>query len=227
MDRDQVSKLLAGHWTSNDFLQSVDESKSVFAAREYSSKLFGMVLEEDNLLSDAPYLDGFTEQEGGYGSPIKFNPIRGVFENDMEKLEEYTYLKEPFQIHLEDDNLLRIEYVNDATKESYRKVTDVQTELRKILFEGLYRHAISRERVEFKRNGQLDGIPSVQNFEVIYNFETTGYEFDAVSLLSDKDFPPEPYHFRFDNDTLHLFAITGEFPNYSIDKSAFQLIRTL
>ena len=224
-DLSQVSNLLAGYWISDDFLTRTERSKSVFATREYSSKLFGLALETENLLGDEPYLDGFTEHEGGYGTPLKFNTVKGVFENDMEKLEPYSFLNEPFEVHLRDQNTLEIRYGIDSIKELYRRVADVQTSLRRTLFEGIYINPVSSERVEFKRDGQLNGIPSKQRFEVLYDFESAGYQFDVVSFLADGQVAQDTYHYRIKKDTLSLFSIEGDFPEFSIGEKKYQWIR--
>ena len=107
-----------------------------------------------------------------------------------------------------DTNLLELKFANRG--EVYRKITDDQTELRRILFEGTFKNINkSGEVIQFKKDGQVIGIDNLKYFTLVYDF-VEGINFDACILtIKPDDFwiNGEAFHYKINQDTLRLYRI--------------------
>lgn len=208
-----IADQLDGYWLSNSYLVDVNSSGSIYDSRNYDTKFWGFRLEKKNLLSDSAAINGFTEHEGGYGGPIKFDSIKGTFVNDRSNADEFSFLKEPFELKLIDSNHLELDFGNK--KEWYRKVSDEQIELRKLLFEGKFKDLMHDNRViEFSRDGRIVGLDNKEYFELVFDFGE-GINYDVSIFYADKDSSglwtnEDLFHFKIKNDTIKLYKITPD-----------------
>lgn len=223
------AKLLDGYWISNNYLSEIEKTKSIYLNRQYDSKLFGFTLDKKNLLSDTAYLNGFTDHEGGYGSPLIFDFKKNTFVNDLKRLEKSASLPDSFELQIINENL--IEMVSKAKFiDKYRKVVDDQTELRKILFAGNYTSTDSHKKFSFDKNGSLQGFDNKVYYELAYDFGE-GISYDAIILYKSKKggnwSDGDLYKFEFISDTLKLYHVkqNWESMQHTIEGLAYKLVK--
>jgi hypothetical protein len=225
-----VAEQLDGYWLSESYLLDVDSSRSTYHSRDYSTKLWGFRLVKENLLSDSAVLNGFTLHEGGYGGPITFDSVKGAFINDMTKADQFSFLDKPYELRLIDGGLLEFDFGHK--KDRYRKVSDEQTELRKLLFEGAFNDLIHDDKViRFSSDGRIIGLERQNYFEVVFDFGD-GIDYDAVILYPDQESSGmwkkgDLFHFRINADTLKLYRIMPDWDemNHTIGDLEYVLVR--
>jgi hypothetical protein len=208
---DRESMRLEGVWLSDYYLSSIEVSRSVYESRKYNAKFWGFVLDKNNLMSDSAALNGFTEHEGGYFCYLNYDTGKNVFEHDLNKDTEFSYLKGvPFELGLVDS--IRLELKTEREKEMYRKVSGEQTALRDILFAGKYQD-LKKENgvIEFKNDGQISGVENRRYFDIVFDFGE-GIEYDACTFYTHIDSSRlgtngDMYHYKINADTLRLFKL--------------------
>ncbi|MBT1703406.1 hypothetical protein [Chryseosolibacter indicus] len=222
--KQSITNELDGYWLSDSYLVEVANSRSIYLSRNYTTRLWGFRLEKANLLSNSPMLIGFTEHEGGYDIPIRFDPISNFFiAND------FSYIREPFRLVQVDTNHLALDF--DNKKEVYRKILDERTELRKVLFEGQFKSLPNDSIIEFKSDGTIKGIDGYRYFEPIYDF-TEGINYDAMAFYPSKDsagiwMRGKLFHFQIKADTLELYNIHSDWDEmeHKIGEIEYKLIK--
>ncbi|MCF8298693.1 MAG: hypothetical protein K9J13_14185 [Saprospiraceae bacterium] len=226
----EQSNLLDGFWLTNNYLLQIENSKSIYLSREYDTKLYGFILEKENLLSDSAWLHGFTEHEGGYSSLLIFDYKKNIFINDLKRKEDYSSFPESFELKITKNNLLEMYFPNSKTTDTYRKVIDNQTELRRILFEGNYYSSNNERKFSFNQNGLLDGFDDKVYYELVVDF-LEGIFYDAIILFPTEDGGNWPdgdmYKYEFDNDTLKLYYIKADWNNFEheVGDISYKLIK--
>ena len=221
---------LGGTWMPEEYLMAVEHGKSVWGARDVTFSFFVFWLSKQNLLSDSAAINGATEHEGGYTADLKFDSASGRFINDLSKPVMYRYIDEPFEIRLISSNLLEIYFINSNSREVYRKVTNVDEELNRILLAGVYTDLKTQESVTLNADGSILSTWTENHYALLYDF-MEGIEFDALQLYNDKEQSSEflntLYHFKFSSDTLFLYPAVdqlGDF-KYTIGAPVKTLIR--
>ena len=175
------------------------------------------------MLGNKPFLRGFSDHEGGYDSPLKFDLSSDCYENDLANLEDFAFFKDPFQLKLINSNQLKMIFLNDS--EIYRKTKSQHHELRKILFKGKYKDKLGGRSVNFLSSGRIDGIPSRNYFQLLFDFGE-GLDFDAVFISFDSSQrETDIYHFRIEQNTIKLYEVNGDIPNYTIGKLRYELVK--
>lgn len=209
--REAVAEKLDGYWLSNDYLVNVSNSRSVYKSKDYQTRFWGFMLSKSNLMTNSPNIGGFTEHEGGYTCPIKYDSTRNCFVNDLTH-ERYTAVREPFVMTVLTDGNIQLDFGD--TKEEYRRVIDEQTELRRILFQGRFRNFETNATIEFSADGRTNGFGNKNYFELVYDFRG-GFLYDLIIFYPSKDSSGiwssgELFHFKIDNDTVKLYKITPD-----------------
>jgi len=220
-NRSQAAAKLHGRWISDDYLQRVEKTKSPYAAREYQTRLFGLLLDSANLRKpDSAYMYGFTEHEGGYDSPLRFDVQEKCFVNDTTRLPQYASFSEPFTLRLDAQNRLQMCGFSRLPKaDVYRKVDNIDEWLRSHLFSGAYSSIESSKEVAFSDNGQLTGIDTLRHYDVICDF-FVGFDFDAICLRPNRNsryIDWQFMHYTINADTLRLYKIYGDMEEYQFE----------
>ncbi|MGN6647393.1 MAG: hypothetical protein ACTHJT_12785, partial [Cytophaga sp.] len=181
------------------------KKRSVYASRAYSSKMLGFILNKELLLSHAPQLDGFSEHEDGYSSPLLFDTIQHKFVNDLSRLGLYPSFPDSFELDIKDWSHVEMFFPGTKQRDAYRKVSNVNDALRGILFAGNYR--MDAHDVSFDKTGAVTGFADYQFYEPIYDFGE-GIDYDAIVLYKDRHagnlMDGDIYTFNFNADTLYL-----------------------
>jgi hypothetical protein len=207
-NKEKVASQLAGRWIYDGYLKEIEQTKRIFGidSENYGYPFWGFDLTLENLLSDSAYIFQFNVHEGGGGSSIFFNPEKKSYESkdfEMEGVET-----EPFEINPIDTNLLVFKFLKSGKKRAYRKVTDFDNELRKILFEGKYINIKDKTLIEFFKDGKVTGIEGRHYFEVFYDF--TFENMDVMAIQKDEKLSSRQfYHFKIIDDTLKIYNIVG------------------
>lgn len=207
---DELAENLHGLWIADNFLNKIEQTRSVYAAAPYNTHILGFYLNQENLLSDHPYLDGFTEHEGGFSTPIIFDQSLGNFVNDMTNLPEYSSFPDPFHLSLDNDQKLTMYFTKTKKKDLYRKMDEeLDVWLRKMLFEGNYRYEDST--IRFEGSGRVSNFKDYQYYEVVYDFGE-GINYDVMLFFTSPDGgnwdDATVYQYKFVEDRLQLQQVT-------------------
>lgn len=205
---------ISGTWLTSHYLDQIKEKKSIYAAK-YDTELFEVSLDITELLGDTAILYGATEHEGGYMSPICFDPKKNLFVNDSSRKEDGNTTEE-FELMIGAEGKLHIHFTKDNKTDIYKKVDDVQTELRSILFSGNY-HKPGNEHAKayefgFGTDGTLEGFGKRKYYEVAFDFGL-GINFDTLILFDKEEHNnwngADLYKFEFKGDTMLLYPVTS------------------
>lgn len=134
LSKKEMARELHGFWMGKNYLEQIEKTKSIYKARNYKTSIWAFTLDSTNLLSDSAFLNGFTDHEGGYGAFLKFNKNEALFESDPGRNEEFsTFQGKDFKLKIEQETLQFV-FEKGENTELYRRVSDDQYELRRILF---------------------------------------------------------------------------------------------
>lgn len=65
-DKDSRKEFLAdylnGFWLSDNYLNAIEQSKSIYKSRNYYTRFFGFTMEKENLNSNTPMLSVFSKK---------------------------------------------------------------------------------------------------------------------------------------------------------------------
>jgi hypothetical protein len=183
----KISENLHGLWVSDNFLKNIENSKSVFLSRNYDTKILGFYLDEKSMKSDSPFLEGFTDHEGGYISPIRFNYLKDKFVNNMAKLSKSAFFPDPFELNYNGENILEMYFPKTKTSDTYRKLnSDFQTEMRKLLISGIYKTKNDNSEIHFDKNGKVQNFKEFKYYELVTDFGLN-IEYDALILFNNEN----------------------------------------
>lgn len=176
----ELSENLHGLWISDNYLKNIANSKSIYSSRNYDTKILGFNLDKRNLQTDSAYLNGFTDHEGGYGSPIKYDHQKRKFVNHTSKLTEFAAFPEPFELNFNSSRILTMHFSNTKKSDDYRKLDfDFQTEIRRILIAGRYTSTYKNSKIRLDIDGRVHNFNNFVYYELIADFGM-GIDFDAI-----------------------------------------------
>ncbi|UII26389.1 hypothetical protein LVD15_24335 [Fulvivirga maritima] len=219
---DSIASLYSGIWINDTYLKKVEDSSSVYKNREFNGILFGFGLDKQEVIQGEAVIYGFTQHEGGLEVPIKWYDNLHCFTSNGQ-IEEYSAIQTPMDVVVIQSNIIEFQF-ESSHLETYRKVEDDNTVLREILFEGSYIDSLGNE-YHLASNGNAIGFEYLNHYSVLYDFGE-GLYFDAIFMTVNSDSDHEKiYHYQIANDTLRLFEVTGEFPEYEIGNLSYELIK--
>jgi hypothetical protein len=219
----QVSQV-AGNWISDQYLENIKKTKSVYQNKMYGTKVLFFNLDKNELETGSATLHGFTDHEGGYDVPIKFNKEKNEFVKDDSKKSDDPTFKDFFELK-PNQTKLEIYFPQTKTIETYQNLsTDLDTELRKILFTGNYTDADSKSKINFSDNGEVN-FRDYKSYRVINDF-TTGPDFDAIIFYKSIE-NGDLYQFKIVDKTLELQFMQGNNndPTYKANGKKIILIK--
>ena len=94
----KLSEHIHGLWISDGYLKNILNNKSIYLSRKYDTKIQGFNIDKKTLKTDSALLEGFTDHEGGYSSPIRYDNIKGKFVNDLARLSEFASFPDLFEL---------------------------------------------------------------------------------------------------------------------------------
>ncbi|GGB70851.1 hypothetical protein GCM10007424_08560 [Flavobacterium suaedae] len=207
----KLAKQLSGLWINSSYLDSIKVSKSISKSRNYYSDILGFYLYEENLLSEKSSIWGFTENEGGYTYPIKYNTDTNNFIFDVSRKNEYPEEMD-FSMYLKKDKLEIMYTIPKRKKILYTRIShsknidELDYELNHILFEGTYVDSITQKEFIFQRNGTVKGFDSITNYELQYNFVVELKPIDMIFLSSSDEPYSDLYHYEIKDDKIMLYS---------------------
>jgi hypothetical protein len=210
--KEVIAEKLDGYWLSESYLLDISRSHSIYHSREYKTKFWGFVLDRKNLMTDSASINGFTPHEAGYSCFITFDSVKNGFVNDLSKSDQYSFVEEAFSLTLLDNEHLQLDF--QGKKDVYRKVTDDQTETRKILFQGRFKDLKANNVIEFSADGNVSGFNNHQYFELASDFNE-GMYYDVGIFYPHRDSSTlwtkgELFNFKINADTIKLYRITPD-----------------
>ncbi|MFA7273870.1 MAG: hypothetical protein WC044_08375 [Crocinitomicaceae bacterium] len=175
-----LSEKLGGLWISDSYLKNIETTKSIYKSRKYATKIQGFNLDKKTLLTGTSNLEGFTEHEGGYSSPIHYDSTHHKFVNDLTRLSDYPFFPEPFDLNFDGKKILTLYFPKTKTADRYRKLDfGFQTELRKLLIAGKYKSSNKNSAIQFDQDGTVHNFKGFHYFELIADFGLA-IEYDAL-----------------------------------------------
>lgn len=204
----ELSENLHGLWISDNYLKNIETNKSVFKSRKYDTKIQGLYLDKTALQTDSAFLEGFTDHEGGYNSPIRYDNIKNKFVNDLARLSEYPTFPDPFELSYDGKNILEMYFSQTKTSDKYRKLSsDFQTELRRLLISGNYKAINENSEIQFDNDGKVNNFQDFKYYELVADFGE-GIEYDAIvffkSIKGGNWSNGEIYKFEIISNSIHL-----------------------
>ncbi|SDQ31602.1 hypothetical protein SAMN05421664_1109 [Chryseobacterium soldanellicola] len=209
---------IAGNWVSDQYVENVKKTKSVFQNKIYGTKVLFFSLNENELQTGSATLHGFTDHEGGSDVAITFDKEKNEFVKDDSKKTDDPTFKDSFEAKLNSQNKLEMYFPKTKKTETYQKLsTDLDTELRKILIAGSYTDKDSKSKIDFSADGKVN-FEGYKSYKVIYDF-TTGPGFDGIIFYKSdqKNTNGDVYQFKIIANTLELQLMKGndKNPNYT------------
>ena len=198
---------IEGNWIANGYIEGIKDTKSVYLNRKFKTKVLFLNLVKAELLTGSAILHGFTDHEGGHDASIKFDKKKGTFIKDETKKSQDPTFKDYFELKLNKQNKLEIHYPLLKETDFYQKLnTDLDTELRKILFAGHYIEKGSKSEVTFTADGAVTFRGYVR-YEVISDFAVSP-DFDGIYLYKSKQkenwVDRDIYRFKVNGNNLEL-----------------------
>ncbi len=185
-DLEKLSNELDGTWIAEDYLKEVENTLSIYNISDSKNTVLGFHLDKIALKTGNTILDGFTEHEGGFSSPIIYDENLKMFVNNMTALSEYPVFPEEFQLQLNQDNLSLV-FPKSEKVEVYRKIkNDFPTELRKIVFAGTYQSQNNKNDIVFQANGKVENFMNYKLYEIAFDF-VGGMEFDSIVFFNNNE----------------------------------------
>ena len=220
--KETLAEKFTGTWLSDEYLSSVKKKQSVFTSNDSSSTWFGFTLQKEDLLQEKSFLNGFTVNEGGYGTEIRFDKQSGIIEGLVNRSSQ---MDKSFRMELASDSLVDFIFKPSGKVERYRKVDDIEYALNDILMKGQYKDERTGQSIIFTRDGKVSGIEGMDHFLLLYQFGE-GLYFDVVFFWYGSDRTNEKvFHYNIKGDTLLLSPVNGELPDYSIGEVAYTLVK--
>jgi|SRR5690554_86059 len=181
----ELSQSLHGLWISDNYLNNIEKNKSIFLSRKYDTKIQGFYLDKITLQTDSAFLEGFTDHEGGYNSPIKYDNEKDKFVNDMARLSEFATFPDPFELNFDGKRKIEIYFPTTKKSDTYRKVnSDFQTEIRRLLIAGNYKAIYDRSEIQFDNNGEVHNFRDFKYYELVADFGLN-IEYDAIVFFKN------------------------------------------
>ncbi|MEO6758546.1 MAG: hypothetical protein ABIO24_03760, partial [Saprospiraceae bacterium] len=145
-------------------------------------------------------LQGFTMHEGGYDCDLKYDPAT----------KKYTSKGIPgvpgFEMMFQPDGTIQLTYFRLKKTYTFRKVADIDTALRQVMFAGTYTDSKTKTTVEFKADGTLTGLGTPKTYLPFYDYVAGPLDFDEMRVSEKSDASKESYyHYKFKGNTLELY----------------------
>lgn len=204
----ELAENLHGLWISDSYLKSIEANKSIYLSRKYKTKIQGFYLDKKTLLSDSAFLEGFTEHEGGYSSPIRYDNVKDKFINDFTRLSKYPTFSDSFELNYDGNENLEMYFPKTQLSDKYKKInSDFQTEFREILIAGNYKAIYDKSDIQFDNDGKVHNFKNFNYYELVADFGE-GIEYDAIvffkTLKGGNWSDGEIYKFEIISDSLNL-----------------------
>lgn len=221
----RLANQLDGAWLSENYISKIEKSKSIYANMNTDDSMLGFWLYKDTLTGKHPRLLGFSIHEGGLDAPLKYNIDKNRFENDLDLVNEFSAHKTPFFIKPVNPNKIEIQHSKPAKIETYRKVADIDSELRKVLFNGVYIDKLTNKTITFKEDGETTGIANKHFYSLLFDFEEFHFDVVFIADTSKRDNLQE-YHYKIEGNNLRLYNLNiSEETGYTIGSLAYDLVK--
>lgn len=211
-----------GRWMTENYLKGIEKDKSIYQHRNYSTLFYGFDLRKENLASNDPVIYGFTDHEGGFEVPVKWNKANNAFTgNDGVRNLEMKTTGEKLELY----------FPQSKKTETYRKIrTDIATALREAVITGTY-HTSDNHTIQLSANGTVRGFEDYAYYELIFDF-TEGIYYDAVVFFKNPKggnwSEGELYQYRINENNLLLTPVITDWDNleHQVGDEVILLVKT-
>lgn len=200
-----ILPILDGNWISDDYLSKIENSKAILNNDPYNSSLLGFSVLKDSLADGTDYLYGYTAHDAGSTWPIYYNTAKSRLEYDV-KRSDGNDPHSTFYVNIVNNTTVDLVFTDKKVR--YRK-TDLDTALRKILFEGTYSDAHNRP-VTFSADGSVTGLDNYTFYRVQFDPDgEEGIPFDGITLYKlEKEDSGETFHFKIQDKAIVLYNVS-------------------
>ncbi|MBL4753936.1 MAG: hypothetical protein JKY52_10140 [Flavobacteriales bacterium] len=184
LDKHQI-----GLWVNEKYLSSLQNSKSTKKSQEGK-------FDDFYRLSDGNSVMRMNCHEGGTSSIILMtSPSSGVIVS-LDSSESY------FEVDFIDDLMI---VGNDRYFGCGDKKEGLLTRVNNAFFSGQY--LLDGKNIEFKSNGIVYGLDSIQSFKLNLDYIDAGMQYDKIYFQFNNEPEPRTYLYGFSSDTLRFFEI--------------------
>jgi hypothetical protein len=216
-----IATQLDGFWMAADYLEHVEETKSVYGNRNYKETFFGFVLDKMDMEEGRLQLHGMSEHENGFDAQGFWNE-----EDQRFYCSAGESPQDSFSLWLTRSGKVKCFFFNRDKKESYRRAKTPKDALRKALFETAYESFQDSLNIRLGKRGYAFSVKEtpISRFEVNYDF-VDGPKTDFISLYKLNGTEPYMYFaFDFVQDTLLLTEFTQAAPDWQLGTYTYKLL---
>jgi hypothetical protein len=216
---------LVGTWMPTDYCDCLFAKRSAFACGQELEYIYTMYVERHD--KDSLRWSYVTTHEGGPEAILGYDLARSAF----------TYLPRPdeymehrmLQLRSMDPTTLEFMGYDGKDPQRFRRVASTSALLNEALLEGTYVDEDLRDTVQFTADGNVKGLPGLDQFTVLTDF-TEGLDDRDIVFLSpggDYDWNTDAYHYRHDGDALLLYPMLATDTEYvyRMDAMKYRLLR--
>lgn len=203
LSRNEFANKLHGHWYLDEYLNLVEETKSVWKASQETGEVLVAGFSKEQLMSEKPMVEGASAHEGGFVAFLDWDDSAHTF-TTIEGEHNY-FADKSFSLKLLSDTMIAIELA-DGEDRKFRKIAFPE-DVNDMLFTGRYSMSDGRT-ISFTSEGELKGHPDFVKFE--YNVVSDFFEIpmDAIRVISPGG-ESQFFHYVFEENGFTLYEIVG------------------
>ncbi|MGM0375454.1 MAG: hypothetical protein ACQEQ0_01615 [Bacteroidota bacterium] len=212
--REEMANLLDGIWYVDDYLSTVEETRSVWEATQNSDVYQNVIscsFSKENLMSSSPIANGGSIHQQGFVSKLMWDEEAKSFKKYPDGYNNIA--EEPFAIYILNDSLMEFRFDDGREPRKYRKMKEggLSRWLNNLLFTGTYELKDGR-LVKFHSDGKLESDSGLfqARYHVVYDF--FGLSMDAIRV-TPRSAPASSghlFHYKMLEDGFEFYEIVGD-----------------
>ncbi len=206
---EQLVNSLVGKWMSQEYCDCLTRQRSAFDCRSMADDIYVMYVERTG--SDSLRWSYITTHEGGPEVMLAYDPhVQGF----VGQPGEYS-TEEVIQVRSVDKDLLELRTVRQGPPRRFVRVESEQELLLGALFSGVFVDEGTGDTVRFRPNGQVTGLPGIDQAIVLTDFTEGLDDRDIVFLYTGQyDWDKDSYHYAYNGQQLLLYPMLATEEEY-------------
>ncbi|MEZ4687885.1 MAG: hypothetical protein R3B47_18025 [Bacteroidia bacterium] len=217
----EIAPWLEGFWMADEYLNSIEEKRSVFASEASRQIFLGFFLEEKKIANGTFTLNGLSDRKEGFTAEAVWKNADQRFHCRLNEAP-----RDSFSLWLTRTGMVKCFFEDNDVKEFYRREKTVQDALRKALLGETYRNIPGETDASIDKRGlaRFADNPHITRFEVDHDF-SDGQHVDLLMFFSgDEDAPSYFLNYVFSNDTLFLYEMNSLEPGWEVGAQKCKLL---
>jgi hypothetical protein len=204
LSREEFANMLHGQWHLDEYLNLVDETKSVWKASQETGDVLVAMFSKEQLMGEKPMMEGASAHESGFVAFMEWDDSAHTLTTT--EGEHNYFADKPFSLKLLSDSMFAIELAGGELRKFRRAV--FPDDINDMLFSGRYSMSDGRN-ITFTSNGKINDHPDFAGFE--YNVVTDFFEIpmDAIRVISPGG-EIQFFYYVFDENGFDLYEIVGD-----------------